>query len=416
MKTIVRCAAVAALIAGLALILGADKPAAGWKQWGGPTQEFNAPGAKLAKQWSEEGPKRLWEREIGEGYSAILVEGNRLYTMFREGDHEVVVCLDAKAGEPVWERRYEASPREGHVSQFGDGPRATPLIVGDLLYSIGVSGKMHALKKSSGEVVWSRDLWGEELGGNVLNHGYSSSPIAHKNTIIALVGGEGASIVAFNAKDGSLVWKAQSFKNSYSTPQILSVDGQDQMVVFMAEELIGLDPENGDLKWSVPHKNQWGQNINMPVMADANHMFLSALGAGAKGLKLTNRDNKTDVEEVWTTRKIQYYHVTSVRDGDYVYGSTGGGAPSFMSAVNIKTGEIAWRKRGFAKANCIAADGRLFILDEDGKLAMATATPDDLTIHSEVELMESRAWTVPTIVGKTMYVRDNKTIVALDLG
>ena len=402
----------ATALLGSGLALGES---ASWTQWGGPNQDFKAPSTGLAKSWPDSGPPQLWSRDLGDGYTGILFEDGKLYTMYREGEQEVVISLDASNGETIWEHRYDHSPRDGHVTQFGEGPRSTPLIAGKHLYTIGVAGKMHALNKKTGKVVWAHDLW-DEFDGNVLNHGYSSSPIVYKNTIIALVGGEGASIVAFNAKDGSLVWKAQSFKNSYSTPQILSVDGQDQMVVFMAEELIGLDPENGDLKWSVPHKNQWGQNINMPVMADANHMFLSALGAGAKGLKLTNRDNKTDVEEVWTTRKIQYYHVTSVRDGDYVYGSTGGGAPSFMSAVNIKTGEIAWRKRGFAKANCIAADGRLFILDEDGKLAMATATPDDLTIHSEVELMESRAWTVPTIVGKTMYVRDNKTIVALDLG
>ena len=87
-----------------------------------------------------------------------------------------------------------------------------------------------------------------------------------------------------------------------------------------------------------------------------------------------------------------------------------------MAAINVKTGEIAWRKRGFAKANVVHADGRLIILDEDGKLYLTTASPDDLTVHSEVELLNQVSWTVPTIVGKTMYVRDQKNIMALDLG
>ena len=123
----------------------------------------------------------------------------------------------------------------------------------------------------------------------------------------------------------------------------------------------------------------------------------------------------TAVEEVWSTRKIQFYHVTTVRDGDYVYGSTGNG-PAFMAAINIKTGEIAWRKRGFAKANCLYADGKLIILDEDGTLYLATASPEDLTVHSQVELLDKVSWTVPTLSGKTLYIRDKHRIRALDLG
>jgi prepilin-type processing-associated H-X9-DG protein len=182
----------------------------------------------------------------------------------------------------------------------------------------------------------------------------------------------------------------------------------------MAEALIGIDPANGELQWEFPHTNQYGQNVAMPVMVDG-HLFLSSIEAGAKGLKLTRDGGKTKIEEVWSTRKIQFYHVSTVRDGDYVYGSTGSQV-SFLSAVNVKTGEIAWRERGFAKANVLFADGRLIVLDEDGKLALTTASPTGLTVHSQVELMEKVAWTVPTIVGKTMYVRDKVHIMALDLG
>ena len=91
-------------------------------------------------------------------------------------------------------------------------------------------------------------------------------------------------------------------------------------------------------------------------------------------------------------------------------------APAFFSAINMKTGEVAWRKRGFSKATCVLADGKLIILDEDGKLGIATPTPKDLQVHSETTLLDKVAWTVPTVVGKTLYVRDKKSIVAVDLG
>ena len=394
---------------------GAGDKAGNWHQFGGPRQSFKASSLGLAAEWPAEGPSRLWSRELGEGYSAIVVDGDRLFTMYRQNKNEVVVCMNAGTGKTIWEHKYESSPRPGHVHQFGDGPRATPLIDGDRIYTIGVEGKMHALDKKTGKVAWTHDLW-DEFDGNFLVHGYSSSPIVHGNTIITLVGGENASIVAFSKKDGSVAWKNLSYGNSYSTPQILNIAGEKQLVTFMATELIGVDPDNGELKWEFHHENQWKQNVNMPkVVADGDHLFLSSPHAGARGLKLTTKDGKTMVEEVWATKKIQFYHVSTVQNGDWVYGSTGTMTPAFLAAVNIRTGEIAWRERGFAKANCIEADGRLIILDEDGNLALATATPEGLVVHSRVELLDKVAWTVPTIVGKTMFLRDKKNIMALDL-
>ncbi len=407
-----------ALAAVLALAVLAPaatgEPAETWTQWGGPGMSFKAPGDGIAGQWPEDGPPKLWTRELGDGYSTILVDGGRLYTMYRAGDKEAVICLDAESGETVWEHSYASAPKEGHVHQFGAGPRATPLISGDRIYTIGVSGVMHALDKNDGSVAWAHDLWGG-FGGSFLNHGYSSSPIEHGDTVIALVGGEGHGIIAFNKQDGTVAWKNLDFKNSYSTPQILTIDGEDQLVTFMAEELIGVDPASGELEWRYPHVNQWFQNIAMPILVDGQYLFLSSPTAGARGLKLTRKDGATEVEEVWSTRKIQFYHVTTVRQGDYVYGSTGLMAPAFMAAINVKTGEIAWRKRGFAKANCVGAGDHLVILDEDGKLYLTTATPEDLTIHSQVELLDKVAWSAPTIVGTTMYVRDKVNIMALDL-
>ncbi|HXV75909.1 MAG TPA: PQQ-binding-like beta-propeller repeat protein, partial [Candidatus Polarisedimenticolaceae bacterium] len=248
------------------------------------------------------------------------------------------------------------------------------------------------------------------------NHGYSSSPIEYGDTVIALVGGEGRSVVAFDKKTGETKWKAGDFKNSYSTPRVLELAGREQLITFMADAVVGMDPADGAVLWSHPHQNQWEQNITMPIKIDDDHLFISSPQAGAKALKLTDNGDGFVVEETWSTRKIQFYHVNTVRDGDYVYGSTGTMAPSFMSALNLKTGEIAWRKRGYAKANCVSADGQLFILDEDGVLYLTTASPDDLVLHSKIDLTEDVAWTVPTIAGKTMYVRDKSRIMALDLG
>jgi len=113
---------------------------------------------------------------------------------------------------------------------------------------------------------------------------------------------------------------------------------------------------------------------------------------------------------------MRIHHANAVRIGDYLYGSSGDFGPAFFMGVNIKTGEMAWRERGLAKATCLLADGKLILLDEDGKLVLAKATPEKFTILSQCEVAKRTAWAAPTLVGKTLYLRDRATITALDLG
>lgn len=404
-----------ALLAAMACAAAAAAEPAGeaWTQWGGPTRDFQAQSTGLANSWPEGGPPKLWSRELGDGYSTVLAADGRLYTMYRKDEKEIVVCLDAKTGETVWETRYDHEPWKGHVTEFGKGPRATPLLAGDRLFTVGVAGRMSSLRVADGKLLWTRELWAEGEGDPPI-HGYASSPIAYGDTVIALVGSAKVKITAFRQKDGAVVWQSESFGNTYSAPQVLNVGGQDQLVTFMDGELAAVDPTNGEPLWS--YKIGSTANINMPIFLDGEYLFLSTLQDGARGLRLRRHDGKTEVEELWATRKIQFFHVTSVRQGDWVYGITGAAAPHFLASVNAKTGEIAWRERGFAKGNVVAADGHLIILDENGKLYLATATPEGFTVHSEAELLERVAWTAPTIVGTTMYLRDKTQIMAVDLG
>jgi len=184
----------------------------------------------------------------------------------------------------------------------------------------------------------------------------------------------------------------------------------------MSGELLGVDPDDGRVRWRYPHANQWGHNITMPEVVGGDRVFLSSPQVGARGLKLTRQERKIEVEEIWSSRRLQFYHGSSVLIGDWVYGSSGMTSPAFMTAVNIRTGELGWRERGFAKANCVEADGKLVILGEDGMLYLANATPERLVVLDRTQLLDGVAWTVPTIVGRTLYARNNEQIVAVDLG
>ncbi len=399
-------------------LIGFIRPArAQWTEWGGPDRNFKVQGQKLADSWPQEGPPELWSRKLGSGYSAVLVDDGRLYTMARNGTTESTFSLDAKSGEIVWEQGYHEVTHEKHIRQFGEGPLATPAIAGNRIFSVGVTGRLICRKKETGKEVWSHHLW-DDFGGTFLGHGYSSSPFIYRDTVIVLNGGAGSSIIAFDQKDGAVVWKKHDFKNSYSVPRLISVDGEDQLLCFMAKGLFSVDPRDGSFLWSYDVENQWGHNISQPIFDDAeNLVFLSTTYVGSRGLKLARDEGEWKVEEVWSTKKVQFYHVTSIDIGDYVYGSHGNGMGqiSLFICINRKTGEIGWRGRGMGKSNTIHADDKFVLLDEDGKLALVKANPEKFEIISEVNVGGNPAWTVPTLASGVLYLRGSGKVTALDL-
>ncbi|MGA9771582.1 MAG: PQQ-binding-like beta-propeller repeat protein [Blastocatellia bacterium] len=385
-----------------------------WPQWGGPQRNFKSDAKGLANSWPATGPRILWSRELGEGYSGISVSGSNLYTMYRKGGQEIVAAIEADTGKTSWEYSYE-SPFKNSYEEAGGGPYSMPLIVGDQIYTAGATGKLHCLDKRSGKVVWSHDLY-KEFNGSKMDFGYSCNPFAYKNLIIMLVGGRGHSIMAFNQKDGSVAWQKQDFANGYSTPVLINVDGQDQIVAFMSKDIVGVDPGNGELLWSHPHTTDNHFAISQPVWGEDNLLFFSSsYGGGSRSLQLTKQGSKTIVKELWHNNRVRVHFSNTVRIGDYIYCSSGHSGPAFFTAINVKTGEIAWQDRSFAKASFLYADGKFIIIDEDGRLGLATATPEGFKVISKVDLLKSNAWTVPSLVGTKLYVRDRKTIMALDL-
>ncbi len=400
----------------LAVANGQDARAQ-WLQLGGPDRSFKVESEPLLSAWPEEGPAVVWSQEIGDGYSSVIVDGNRLYTMVRDGDSEVVICLRADTGASVWKMKYAAPFTERMDMRFGPGPNSTPLLIEDKIFAVGCTSIFHCLKKESGEVLWKIDLI-ERFKATPMGRGYSASPLAYGDTVILPVGGEGQGIVAFNIADGSTAWKAQDYPATHASPLIINFAGKDHLVVFVAEAAAGLDPTNGDLLWSHPHPTKFGANIASPVWCEGDRLFMSsAYGMGSRCIKLSQEeDGSTSVKELWANRKLKIHHANAIAIGEHVYGSSGDFGPTFLMGLDLETGEVAWSERGFAKATMVHGDEKTIILDEDGDLAVTTTSPEGLTIHARAGVLKKNVWSFPTLVGSRLYIRDRKKITAVELG
>lgn len=401
--------------------VSAQTPASSWTQWGGPTGDFMVPSTGLANSWPASGPRRLWSRALGEGHSAILSENGRLYTQYRpliaagRSQDEIVTALDAASGKTLWEHRY-ASPTTGTDFSEGAGPHATPLIVGNKLIVVGSRREFMALDKNSGKVLWSHDLIKEYRAPDI-DRGMANSPLLFNNTILLPIGDRGQALGAFNPETGALLWKGGHVTYSPASPMMIDVDGQKQVVVFGGDRIAGLDPGNGTELWNHPHRTDYGLNISTPVWNPADHLLLfsSAYGTGSRALELRQSSGKTAVRELWAINRVRVHIGTIIRVGDTAYMSSGDFGPAFLTAVNAKTGAIAWQDRAFARAQLLYADNKLILLDEDGTLGIASVSPQGLKVLARATILENRAWTPPTLVGRTLYVRDRKTIAAFDL-
>jgi outer membrane protein assembly factor BamB len=387
-----------------------------WTQWGGPHRNFTTEASGLKASWPPTGPKVIWKRPLGEGYSSPSVDGSVLYTMYGRPGQEIVTALDAGTGKTLWEK---STPMTFHsdAAEMGNGPYATPLLVGGRVFTAGVNGRLQCLEGKTGKVLWTQMLWTDH-GGTHLMYGYASSPIAFRDMVIVPVGGKGKATMAFRQADGSVAWAKGNIPNAYSSPLIINVDGVDQLVEIMNGLVFGLNPHNGDLQWQVPFKADYGIAVATPVWCPGNLLFVSAeYGAGAKMIRLRRNGMQTKADEVWSSNRLRLHNGNAMWiDGVLYFTSGGKGSQAILSAVEASSGKILWQERSIQKATFIWADRKLITLDQDGNLMLANPSQQGFQVNAKSELLTTLSWTPPVLVGTRVYIRDRQSIMAVELG
>lgn len=377
-----------------------------WPQWRGPNRDGISKETGLLKQWPAEGPPLVWKAvAVGRGYSSMALANGRLFTMGLRADREYVIAFDVATGKEVWATPHGTAYRDSR----GDGPRGTPTVDGNNLYALGGNGDLSCLDAKTGRIVWAINVL-TKFGGENTNWGISESPLVIDEKLLINAGGPGASIVALNKKDGSLIWKSQSDKAGYSSGMPVQIGNTMQVVFFTHQRAVGLDLKDGKLLWEYARPANDTANVATPVVR-GNRVFISSdYGTGA-GLVEIKADGKA--QEVYFTKDMRNHHSSSILIGDYLYGFSSG----ILTAMRFDTGEVAWRDRSVGKGSLVYADGNLYALSENGVVGLIEATPAGYREKGRFRIQQDSlpTWTHPIIAGGRLYLRDQDTIYAYDV-
>jgi len=381
-----------------------------WPQWRGADRDAISKETGLLDRWDTGGPPVVWRTVAGRGFSSVSVAGDRLYTMWDEDDTQFLVCLAAVTGKELW--RYEVGSAFKH--HYGDGPRSTPSIDEDTVFAVGTDGRLVAVDRISGKLRWRHDLV-EAYGAALPSYGFASSPLVIGERLLLEVGGPEAAFMAFEKSTGKVLWASESDASAYSSPIAVTLDGAVQIVFWSAAGLRSLAPDDGRLLWR--HDAQTlcpvtgaPLNTGTPIFVPPDRILIAS-GSGAALLRVTHPAGEYRVTTVWESEELRSDVNTPLLWKGHVYGFDRG----TLKCLDVETGEVRWRARGFQRGSLIAADGKLFVLGESGDLALAEASGTGFTVNGRTKILGGRSWTAPSLAAGRLYLRNQEELVCLDV-
>lgn len=384
-----------------------------WPRFRGADNTGRSPDTALLKTWPEGGPKRLWLFEnAGHGYSGFSILDGKLYTMGTRDDATILLCLDAATGAERWTAKIGPVLKNG----WGNGPRATPTLDGDRIYTVSGGGDIICVSAKNGKKIWSKRM--KSFGGEVPRWGYSESLLVDGNHVICTPGGTTGAVVALNKKTGKKVWQSKGFTGpaEYSSTVVADIHGKRQYVRLLQKKVGGIDAKTGKLLWSADFP---GRIAVCPTpIVDGNQIYVTA---GYKvGCMLVEVDKQWKTTTVWQNKVMQNHHGGVVRVGDYLYGHADRG----WVCQKWADGSEVWRERSFKKGAIHYADGMLYCLEErSGNVALVKAGPDGfeeasrftLSPQSEIRSRRGAIWVHPVVLGGRLFLRDQEYIYCYDV-
>jgi outer membrane protein assembly factor BamB len=388
-----------------------------WPEWRGPNRDSVSTEKGLLQTWPAGGPKLLWEAKgIGAGYATVSVVGNRIYTTGDKGESGFVFALNAADGKEIWSARIGKSGAPGWGGFAG--PRATPTIDGDRLYTVDQWGELVCLSIADGKEKW-RKSYTTDFGAERPEWGFSESPLVDGNQVVVTPGGPEGAIAALNKNTGDLIWRTKDFKDPahYSSLIVAEVGGVRQYIQLTAESVVGVAAADGKLLWRAARKGSTAV-IPTPVYSDGFVYVTSGYGAGCNLFKLSQAGGKFSVEQVYANKVMVNHHGGVVKIGDHLYGYSDGKG---WTCQDFKAGKAVWQeKEKLGKGSVFYADGRLYLRFEEkkGTVALIEASPagyKELGRFDPPDRSDKNSWSHPVVFGGRLYLRDQDVLLCYDV-
>jgi outer membrane protein assembly factor BamB len=398
---------------------GDDSP--GWHHIRGPKYDGHTVWTGIRLPWPDSGPPILWKIPSGQGFSGFAVAGKRIYTQCQTRAGQYVLCLDLETGNELWRTRY-GLPWEN--TGKWPGPYASPTYSNGKVYYAGCYGSVGCVDADSGKIIWSLKLK-EDIGGEMPGFGYACTPLVEDGRVYLAASGDGCSMIALDAEDGSVVWMAGDDSVSYSSCCMIKAGGRNQLIALLENVNIGRDPETGAELWRFPWSSTYDPHCTWPLY-DEPYLFRSSpFQDGARVLELTIKDAKPAMEPVWESEVLSSCIFSGVVVDGFVYAfdlrspqtAPKGGSRGTFKCVELATGAQQWSTDKVAHSFALACGGKLILLGELGTLVIAEANPTEYEELARWSLLPGQlCWTIPAVHDGRLLVRGRESIVCAYLG
>lgn len=375
---------------------------ADYPQFLGPGRNAKVDGPNLARDWQQNPPQKLWRQPIGAAWSAFSVSGRRAITQEQDGEDEMVVCYDLLTGTVLWEHENKTRYFTG---LGGEGPRATPTIDLDRVYTLGATGVLNCLDLETGRALWTRQIM-EENGAMLPDWGYSGSPLIYENLVVVSAGGpENRSLVAYDKISGEPVWSAGNDGAHWSSPVSYEIAGTKQILIFNASGVAAHDVSDGSILWEFPWKRDH-PHVSLPVLLPGDRVLISSgYGNGAALLQISRNEESGafTAEQVWKSLRLKAKFTNVVFKDGYIYGLDDGA----LVCLDVETGRTTWKGERYGHGQVILAGDLLLLTAENGEVVLIDPVPEEARELASFQAIEGKSWNPPALAGPYLVVRNH---------